>query len=241
MTEAEEPGPPEWADQRRATLRQAAGVGLATGAYGVSYGAVGVAGGLSVLQTCALSVLMFSGASQFALVGVVSGGGGVASAAGTATLLGLRNGLYGLRLADLLGARRARRFVAAQLTIDESTAVALGQPSAAAARLGFWATGLAVFSLWNVATLLGALAGSSLGDPTTLGLDAAAPAAFVALLAPRMHGRSASLTAAVAVGVSLALVPGTPAGVPVLAAAAVAVAAGRLTPGEPAEERSGAR
>ena len=220
-----------WRDRRRAVTRQALGVGLATGAYGVSFGALATAGGLSVVQACALSVLVFTGASQFAFVGVVAAGGSPVSGAATAVLLGTRNGLYGLRLAGLLEARaRLTRLVAAQVVIDESTAVALGQPEPRAARLGFWSTGLSVYVLWNLATLLGALGGSRLGDPEALGLDAAVPAAFVALLAPRLSGRLPWLVAVAAAAVALALVPAVPPGMPVLAAALVAVVAGAVTP-----------
>jgi predicted branched-subunit amino acid permease len=193
----------------RRIVRDALGIGLATGAYGLSFGALSVAAGLSPAQTCALSLLMFTGASQFAFVGLVAAG--PVAAVATALLLGARNGLYGLRLSALLPRR------AAHLVIDESAAMALRGESAAAARLGFWATGASVFVCWNLATLLGALAGAALGDPRTLGLDAAAPAAFLALLAPRL--RAARGTAALAAGAALLAVPVTPAGVPVLIAA----------------------
>ncbi len=199
----------------RQIVRDAIGIGLATGAYGLSFGALSAAAGLSLAQTCALSLLMFTGASQFAFVGLVAGG--PAAAVATALLLGARNALYGLRLSALLPRR------AAHLVIDESAAMALRGEDASAARLGFWATGAAVFACWNLATLLGALAGSALGDPRTFGLDAAAPAAFLALLAPRL--REARGAAALAVAAALLAVPVTPLGVPVLVAAAVATLA----------------
>ena len=193
---------------------------MAVGAFGLSYGAVAVASGLSVAQTCVLSLLMFTGASQFALVGVVAAGGGGVAAAMTALLLGSRNALYGLRLASLLHVRGARRAVAAQFVIDESAAMGLAR-----GRAGFWATGLAVFVCWNVATAAGAIGGAALSDPRALGLDAAAPAAFLALLAPRLAApRTAAIALAAAVAAIVA-VPLTPTGVPVLVAAAVAVAA----------------
>jgi branched chain amino acid efflux pump len=216
-----------WAETRALVLRTATGVGVATGAYGLSFGALGTAAGLSVAQTCALSVLVFTGGSQFALVGVLGGGGSALSGSASAVLLGARNLLYGARLTSLLGLRGPGRLVGAQLVIDESTAVALGseEQGERAARLGFWATGLAVFTLWNLATLVGALAGSVLGDPRAYGLDAAAPAAFLALLAPRMRGRPAWLTATAGALVAVAVVPVVPAGVPVLIAALVPVLA----------------
>jgi predicted branched-subunit amino acid permease len=148
------------------------------------------------------------------------------SASATALLLGARNALYAVRLATLLGVRGRRRLVGAQLVIDESTAVALGQEERRASQLGFWATGLAVFVLWNLATLIGAFAGEAMGDPRAFGLDAAAPAAFLGLLAPRLRSREAWAVAAVALVIALILVPGVPAGVPVLVAGLVAVAAG---------------
>ena len=204
-------------------------MGLATGAYGVSFGAVSVAAGLSVAQTCALSLLMFTGASQFALVGVLAAGGAPLSGALTALLLGTRNTLYGLRLAPLLQWSGWRRLLTAQLVIDESTAMSVARDSRAAARLGFLTTGLAVFVLWNLATFGGAIAGTVLSDPRTLGLDAAVGAAFIALLWPRLRDRRNQLVALAAAAVALGMVPIAPAGVPVLAAAGVALLAGALS------------
>jgi predicted branched-subunit amino acid permease len=216
-----------WVAQRAQILRTSLGVGVATGAYGLSYGALGTSAGLSVVQTCALSVLMFSGGSQFALIGVLGGGGNAVSGSASAMLLGARNALYGARLAPVLGLRGLRRAIGAQVVVDESTAVALRyEPDGAtAARLGFWATGLAIFVLWNLSTLVGAVLGNQLGDPRDFGLDAAAPAAFLALLAPRLRGRSPWLTALAGAAVAVAVVPVVPAGVPVLLAALVPVAA----------------
>lgn len=219
------PLPPE---QRRTIVGESLAVGIATGAYGISFGAVGVAAGLSVLQTCALSLLVFTGASQFALVGVVAAGGAPISGAMAAVLLGTRNTLYGLRMAPLLAWRGWRRVAAAHVLLDESTAMAVNRETAAAARTGFLTTGVAVFVLWNLATLGGALAGTALGDPRTYGLDAAVGAAFLALLWPRLSDRRHQLVAVAAAAVALGLVPLTPAGVPVLAAGAVALLAGTL-------------
>ena len=214
-----------WRVLRASVVRTGLGVGVASGAYAVSVGALGVAAGLSIVQTCALSVLVFTGGSQFAFVGVVAGGGNPLSGAASAILLGARTGLYGVRLVPLLDVRGGRRLVAAQLTIDESTAVALANEDAdrRAGRLGFWVTGLAIFLLWNLGTLVGALAGSAVGDPRDYGLDAAAPAAFLALLAPRMRGRTEWTAALLAAGVAIVAVPLVPAGLPVLVAALVPV------------------
>lgn len=223
------PAPPP-AEERSTIVRDSLGVGLATGAYGISFGAVSVATGLSVAQTCALSLVMFTGASQFALVGVLAAGGAPLSGALTALLLGTRNTLYGLRLASLLSLTGWRRLLGAHVLIDESTAMSVTRSSTQAARVGFWTTGLSVFVLWNLATLAGALAGNALGDPRTYGLDAAVGAAFLALLWPRLTDRRNRLVTLAAAAVALTVVPVVPAGVPVLAAAGVALLAGLLTP-----------
>ena len=218
---------------RRALLVDSFGVGLATGAYGVSFGAIAVTSGLSVLQACALSLLVFTGASQFALVGVVAAGGAPMSGAATALMLGTRNTLYGLKLASLLRLRGPRRAGAAQLVIDESTAMALKAEHPNDAPLGFFATGVAVFTLWNLATLVGAIAGNALGDPRTYGLDAAVPAAFLALLWPRLTSARTRLTAVAAGALALTLVPFTRPGLPIIAATGIAVLAA-LRPSEQA-------
>lgn len=213
----------------RTIIRDGIAVGIATGAYGISFGAISVAAGLSVFQTCVLSLVVFTGASQFAFVGVVAAGGAPLSGAVTGLLLATRNTLYGLRLAPLLGWTGWRRAAAAQLLIDESTAMSVTRETTEEARVGFLSTGLAVFVLWNVATFGGAVAGEALGDPRTYGLDAAVGAAFLALLWPRLRDRDNQLTAVLSVALALALVLVAPAGVPVLAAALVALAMGFAT------------
>ncbi len=220
---------PDVTTARRGIARDGLGVGIATGLYGVSFGAVSVAAGLSVLQTCILSLVMFTGASQFAMVGVVAAGGPPLSGALTALMLGTRNTFYGLKLAPLLRFRGWRRPVTAHLVIDESTAMSVTRDSTADARVGFLSTGLAVFALWNLFTLGGAIAGDRIGDPRTYGLDAAVGAAFLALLWPRLADGRNRVVAACAAAVALGLVPLTTAGVPVLAAGGVALLAGVLT------------
>lgn len=215
------------ADHRRSeVLREALGIGVATGAYALSFGALATATGLSVLQACALSSLMFTGASQFAFIGVVGAGGAPLAAAASAILLGTRNGLYGLGISRHLGLRGPRRVAGAHLTIDESTAMALAHEPSGLAPLGFLATGLSVLAFWNLGTLLGALGARVLPAPERLGLDAAIPAAFLSLLAPRLRGRGPLGVAVAGALVALALVPVLPPGIPVIAAALVAVAAG---------------
>ena len=216
------------AQRRNEVLRQCLSVGIATGTYGISFGALSVAAGLNLWQTIALSGLLFSGASQFAVVGIVAVGGSGAAAVATSTLLGVRNGLYGLQMSRLLGVSGLHRVAAAQLTIDESTAVGVAQPERPAQRLGFWGTGLAVFVMWNLMTILGAVVGNALGDPRRFGLDAAAPAAFCALLWPRLKSGDARAVAAVAAVIAVVVAPHAPAGIPVLVAALAAIVAGLL-------------
>lgn len=213
--------------------QQALSVSVATGAYAISFGALAVAAGMDVWQTLALSLLVFSGGSQFAFVGVLAAGGGAFAAVATSTFLGLRNGFYGVGLAPVLRPMSGlRRAWAAQVTIDESTAVALAQPAddVAARRVGFWWTGVGVFVLWNVFTLVGALVGERIGDPADWGLDAAAAAAFLALVWPRLASRRAQAVAGASAVLALLLTPVTPAGVPILAAALIAVIAGWNAP-----------
>ncbi|XBB68476.1 AzlC family ABC transporter permease [Nocardioides sp. WV_118_6] len=213
---------------RRTVVRDSLGVAIATGTYGLSFGAVAVTSGLDVWQTCALSLVMFTGASQFALVGVLGSGGTPLAGAFAALLLGTRNTLYGLRMAPLLGYRGWRRAAAAHVLIDESTAMAVTRPDRDLARTGFLTTGTTIFVLWNLTTLVGAVAGEQLGDPRDLGLDAAVGAAFLALLWPRLTTPLLRAVAVLAALVAAGAVTVTPAGVPVLVAAGVAVLVGVL-------------
>jgi 4-azaleucine resistance transporter AzlC len=207
----------------RSIVRDGIAVGIATGAYGVSFGAVSVASGLDVWQSCALSLLVFTGASQFALVGVIGSGGSPVLGAVSGLLLGTRNTLYGLKVAPLVGWHGHRKAMAAHLVIDESSAMTVTRTRQDHARAGFLATGISVFVLWNLATLAGALAGDALGDPRTYGLDAAVGAAFLGLLWPRLTTTRTRVAALLGAGIALVLVPLTPAGVPVLAASVVAL------------------
>lgn len=210
----------------RRAWREAAGVAIATSAYGISFGALAVASGLDVWQACVLSLLMFTGGSQFAFVGVIGGGGLPIAAVASAGLLGIRNVAYGLRMSPVVGSGFWRRAVASHFTIDESTAVSLAQTDAAAKRVGFWVTGIGIYLGWNLSTLAGALLGDVLGDVRAYGLDAAAAAAFLALLWPRLRGRQPIAVAAAAAVVAAVLTPALMPGLPVLVAAVVALIVG---------------
>ncbi|MER5726309.1 AzlC family ABC transporter permease [[Kitasatospora] papulosa] len=205
-----------------AVVRDALGVGIAVGLSGFAFGVTSAGSGLTLLQTCALSLLVFTGASQFALVGALAAGGNPYTAAAGAFFLGIRNAFYGLRLSQLLALPRALRPFAAQWVIDETTAVTLPQPTRRAARIGFTVTGLTLYTLWNLTTLVGALGAEALGDTDAWGLDAASPAVFLALLAPMLKSTTERVTAGLAVLLVLGLLPMLPAGVPVLVSALAA-------------------
>ncbi len=216
--------------EERAAARSGWAVGVATAAYGISFGALATASGLDVWQACVLSLVMFSGGSQFALIGVLASGGTAAagSAIAGAALLGVRNSFYALRLSRVIGPGFWRRAAATQLTIDESTAVAIAHKEPRAQRIGFWTTGLVIYLGWNLTTLAGALLGDLIGDVKAYGLDAAAAAAFLGLLWPRLKARQTQAVAVAAGFLATLLTPFLTPGVPVLAAALVAIVVGAL-------------
>jgi 4-azaleucine resistance transporter AzlC len=212
----------------RSVIVDSLGVGLATGAYGVSFGAISTASGLDVLQTCVLSLLVFTGASQFAFIGIIASGGNPVTGALTAVLLGSRNLFYGLSLAQKLNLKTPQRLASAHLVIDESTAMAVTRETTRQTRLGFYWTGISIFVLWNLMTFLGALAGEQIGDPQTYGLDAAVGAAFLGLLWPRLTSWRVRLVALFGAAVALGLVPFTAAGLPIILGGGAAVVLGML-------------
>jgi predicted branched-subunit amino acid permease len=204
--------------------RDSFSVSITVGAYGSAFGAAAVAADFSVLQACLLSLLLFSGASQFAVVGVIAAGGTPINAIATSTLLGTRNGLYGLRLAPILKLHGLKRIVAAQITIDESTGVALAQNSESDMRKGFWYTGFGVYIFWNL--FAGALGAQAIGNPSAWGLDAAVPAAFLGLLWPRLSDRKSWVLTGFAIVLALTLTPFVPAGIPIISCTLLAVIIG---------------
>lgn len=209
-------------------VAQGLSLAVATGLYGISFGALGVAAGLDVWQTVVLSLFMFTGGSQFAFIGVLAGGGGGGPAFAAGALLGVRNVVYGMQINALV--RPGYTPLAAHVTIDESTATALAQHDPAERKRGFWVAGIGIWILWNVLTLVGALLGEAMGDPKVWGLDGAAVAAFLGLLWPRLKGREPWALAVVAGLVTALVVPWVPAGVPILVAAVVAALWGWFVP-----------
>ena len=222
---------------RTATLRDAIGLGVAVGLYGAAFGAAADAAGLNLWQAVSLSALMFTGASQFALVGVLGAGGSALAAAGSALLLGTRNTVYGVRLVPLLKPSGFRRFGTAHWVIDETTAMSLAAPDRELSRLAFLATGASIYLMWNAMTVVGALGAAALSGPALAALDAVVPAAFLALLWPRLRRGfpEAAVQRRVAAGgavVALALTPFVPAGVQVIAAVVAVGLAGRPRAGQ---------
>ncbi|WP_448625161.1 AzlC family ABC transporter permease [Geodermatophilus sp. URMC 64] len=220
------------AASRSETLRDALGLGLAVGLYGAAFGAAAVSAGLSAWQASAMSLLMFTGASQFALVGVIGAGGSALAAVGSALLLGTRNTVYGVRLLPLLAPRGIRRFGTAHWVIDETTALAVAAPDRGLARLAFLVGGGSIFLMWNATTLVGALGAAALGGAAKAALDAVVPAAFLALLWPRLRAPfpEVAVQRRVALGgavVALVLTPFVPPGVQVIAAVVAVALAGR--------------
>lgn len=214
------------ADARRRIITDSLGVGIGVGTYGITFGALATSSGLTVVQTCVLSLLAFTGASQFAFIGVIASGGAPFTAALTATLLGARNMFYSISLANILQVKGWRKLPVAHIVIDESTAMALAQDEPEAARTAFAWTGVSIFIMWNATTLIGALAGNAIGDPKTFGLDAAVGAAFLGLLWPRLNTRLAQVVALAAVLTAATLVPLTAPGVPIIVGGGAAVVLG---------------
>jgi predicted branched-subunit amino acid permease len=209
----------------RTTAAASFSVSFTVGLYGIAFGAAGIAAGFSLVQTCLLSLLTFSGASQFAVVGVLGAGGTAISGITTASLLGIRNALYGMRMAPIMKFRGLKRIVGAQVTIDESTGVALGQSELGvdAMRQGFWLTGIGVYIFWNLFTVVGALGAQAMGNPAAWGLDAAVPAAFLGLVWPRLTNGFERSLAVAAMVLSISLTPFVAAGVPIISTALLAV------------------
>ena len=213
--------------ERGAILRAAMGIGLYAMAFGASFGAISIGSGLTLPQTMVLSLVMFTGASQFAFVGVAASGGSPFAAVPAALLLGMRNAFYGVPISEILHPRGFARLWTAHFVIDETTAMAIGQATPHARRFAFWTTGMILFSLWQLGSLAGALVGRAV-NPTDIGLDAAAPAVFLALLWPMLRRREGRWLALGGAAVALALIPVAPPGIPVIASAGVALVGGLL-------------
>ena len=219
--------------------RDVALVCLADGLVGLSFGATAVAGGLPWWVPVAMSVLVFAGGSQIAAVGVVLAGGSPFAAVAAGAVLNTRLFPYGLAVADVVGPpghaepddggdriggpavrRWLIRLLGTQIITDESVAFALRQTDPARRRAAFWTCGLSLFGAWNVAVLLGVLAGSVMRDTNAFGLDATFPAVLIALALPALAELRTRVSAGTGAVIAVALTPVLPAGLPVLAALA---------------------
>lgn len=220
---------PERFPERRGIVRAAIGIGVYAAAFGMTFGAVAVSSGLTLAETMLLCLVMFTGASQFAFVGVIAAGGSPWAAIPPALLLGVRNAFYGVPVTGVVRPRGLARLWTAHFVIDETTAMTVAQPTSRAGRYAFWSTGLTLFVLWSLGGLAGGLLGRAI-NPSDFGLDAAAPAIFLALLYPQLKRPGAAKIAILGALVALVLVPIAPAGVPVIAAGAVAILSGLRRP-----------
>jgi 4-azaleucine resistance transporter AzlC len=201
-----------------AGLRAVAPLVPAVVAFGLSFGVLARAAGLDAWASIVMSLTTFAGSAQFAVVSVLGAGGTAAAAIGAAVLLNARYGPMALSAAGVFRGGTLRRLLEAQLLVDESWALA--QRGGGFDRRIMIGAGLGLYAGWNAGTALGVVAGDSLADPATLGLDAAFPALFLALLVPLVRDRTALAATLIGAGIALALTPLTPAGVPVIAATA---------------------
>lgn len=222
----ENPAPPS---PRAAIHRQAASLSLALIPFGIAFGIACRRAGISTLGAMGFSSLVFTGGTQFAAVSTLASGGGAIAAVTAGLLLALRSLAYGVTMAPEMDGSVARRALLSHLMIDESVAIGTAQHEARWRRYGYVAAGLSVFVVWNLSTLLGAIAlGDADGLVERFGLDAAVPAAFLALLWPRLRTADARLLAPAGAVIAFVLVPVAPAGVPIIAAALAVALDGRV-------------
>jgi 4-azaleucine resistance transporter AzlC len=208
-----------WRTLDAALRRDVLAIVLAIAVVGLSFGAIAVASGLPWWMPSLLSLLVFAGGSQFMVVGVVAAGGGLVAAVLGALVLNARHLPFGLAVGDIMGRGVLARMFGSHLLIDESVAFAMAQKDPVRSRAVFWTLGTAAFVAWNLATLAGALAGRGIGDTDAFGLDAAFPAALLALVLPSLRGNPRTRNAALlGAAIALATTPFLPAGVPVLLA-----------------------
>lgn len=203
---------------RRAIRRQAASIIAAVAPFGIVFGAAAATAGLDLWQAVGFSSLVFGGSSQFAAVEILGDGGSIASAAVAGLLLNVRSLAFGVIMAEALAGPWWKRATMSQLMIDESTAVGAAQDELRWRRYGYLVAGIGVFVVWNLTTIAGFVVFADAGDLITdLGLDAAGPAAFLALLWPRLVLPAQRRTACAGALIAVVLIPFTPPGVPILA------------------------
>src|ERR671910_796033 len=187
-------------------------------AFGASFGVLARAAGVDALAAVVMSGTTFAGSAQFAVVSVLGAGGTAAAATGAAVLLNARYAPMAFAASGAFRGHPLRRLLQAQLLVDESWG--LSSRDGGFDRKLLLGAGALLYLGWNTGTAIGVLAGDSLADPASLGLDAAFPALFLALLAPLLRARTALAAALLGAGIALCLTPITPAGIPVIAATA---------------------
>jgi 4-azaleucine resistance transporter AzlC len=211
---------------RNAPVRDIAAIAVAAGFVGLSYGAIATASGLPAWATVGMSIIVFAGGSQFLAVGTLAAGSPVAAILG-GLLLNARHLPFGLAVADVLDGGWGRRLVGTHLMVDESVAFAMAAHDPIRRRASYWLAGASIFVLWNLGTIAGIAIGAAVGDPARYGLDAAFPAALLALVMPRFSDPAARRVALVGAAVAVAATFFVPAGLPVLLALVGLAAAGR--------------
>jgi branched chain amino acid efflux pump len=197
----------------RAILPIAATVPL----FAISFGVLARASGMGIASPIVMSATTFGGSAQFAVASILDGGGSVAAAIVAALLLNARYAAIGISIASLFHGSLFRRVAESQVVVDESWAVS-AQPDGTFDRRVLLGAGLTLYVLWVLGTVVGVLGGGALGDPERLGLDAAFPALFLALLARQLKTRRAVMAALAGGGIALVLLPFAPPGVPIVVA-----------------------
>lgn len=216
-------------------VRDIGAVSVAVGFVGLSFGAIAVATGMPPWAVVGFSLFVFGGGSQFLAVALVAAGNPVAAILG-GLLLNARHLPYAMAIADVLSGGWGRRLVGSHLMIDETVAFALAQPDPPRRRAAYWLTGLLLFTFWQLGTVAGIFVGSAVGDPARYGLDAAFPAALLALLLPRLRESAGLRVGLVAAVVAVAASFFAPPGLPVLLGLVGLLAAGRSTVDTPLVE-----
>ena len=219
-------------------VRAVAPLAIAVLGFGASFGVLARAAGMGVVSPIVMSATTFAGSAQFAAASILGAGGGIASAVTAALLLNARYGPIGVSVAPYLHGSLWSRFIHAQLTVDETWAVAAEGEGRFNPKVLLGA-GVTLYLAWVGGTVLGVAFGDLIGDPATWGLDAAFPALFLALLVPQLRTRDARLAALIGAAIALALTPFTPAGVPIIAASAGCLVGLRRGRDPAAEEASG--
>ena len=199
--------------------KRIAPIALAALAFSVSFGVLARASGIGALEAIVMSMAVFAGSAQFAVVSILAVGGGIASAILAAVLLNARYAPISVSVGPIFVGGRPRRLLEAQLIVDESWAMSR-RPDGRYDRRLLVGAGLVLYACWVGGTIVGAVAGEALGDPADLGLDAAFPALFLAILVTQVHSRRALAAAVLGGTIALVLIPVAPAGVPIVTAAA---------------------